>query len=160
MFLCFGVVRINVDLCSNIINKPHTSYWNTCLQCWLMLSSTSSGPKIKKLFLCSTQPCMKFFSLTDIKMPMIVSILISWKVAEQKKKFKSLVFQYPLGRISQLAGWSIEKYFKLLAQTSTVNLGFFSIVQNNSETQQLARHPNLDANSGMILKVESNWSVG
>ena len=34
-----------------------------------------SGPEVIKLFSCSTQLSMKFFPLTDVKMPTIVGIL-------------------------------------------------------------------------------------
>ena len=39
------------------------------------LSPDSPGPKVIKLFSCSTQLSMKFFSLINVKMPTIVGIL-------------------------------------------------------------------------------------
>ena len=39
------------------------------------ISKLSSGPEVIKLFTCSTQLSMKFFSLINVKMPTIVGIL-------------------------------------------------------------------------------------
>ena len=60
-----------------------------------------SGPEVIKLFLCSTQLGMKFFSLIHVKMPTIVGILtcMSGKnsilgLTEPEKKPNFLIFLY------------------------------------------------------------------
>ena len=40
-----------------------------------MIKFTTSGPKVMKLFSCSTHLSMKFILLIDVKMPIIVGIL-------------------------------------------------------------------------------------
>ena len=64
-------------------------------------SITNPGPKVIKLFSCSTQLSMKFFLLINVKMPTIVGILtfMSGKnsildLSEPKKKPNFLIFFY------------------------------------------------------------------
>ena len=43
--------------------------------CLFCLHAARSGLKVKKMFSCSTQQCMKFIMLINVKMPTIVGIL-------------------------------------------------------------------------------------
>ena len=75
----FGAVleSVSIDLVSFYREGPHIEIGSLCARPLVLLvcGVSEPGPKVIKLFSCSTKLSMKFFLLINVKMPTIVGIL-------------------------------------------------------------------------------------